>query len=201
MRMKKLILLLMTLLPFMASAQSYDQLWGSVKAKAKDLPKTEMDALDKIVAKATRERKYGHLLAATLQRASVQTTISPDSAKVEIARLEAKEEKETSPAVRAVLCAVLSDIYSNNTELDNAKAKGQEYARKALNSPETLAQTNAGGYEPLVGKGADSKIFNDDLLHIIGFMTHDYATLNKYYDTHGNRAAAWRDRPSRHQRR
>lgn len=38
MRMKKLILLLMTLLPFMASAQSYDQLWGSVKeAKAKDL--------------------------------------------------------------------------------------------------------------------------------------------------------------------
>lgn len=80
--MKKLILLLMTLLPFMASAQSYDQLWGSVKeAKAKDLPKTEMDALDKIVAKATRERKYGHLLAATLQRASVQTTISPDLAK------------------------------------------------------------------------------------------------------------------------
>lgn len=189
--MKKLLVLLMTLLPFMASAQSYDQLWGSVReAKDKDLPKTEMDALDKIVAKATREKKYGHLLAATIQRASVQTTISPDSAKVEIARLEAKEEKETSPAVRAVLCAVLSDIYSNNTELDDAKVKAQEYARKALTNPEALAQANAGGYEPLVGKGADSKIFNDDLLHVIGFMTHDYGTLNKYYDAHGNRAAA-----------
>lgn len=189
--MKRIAALLLTLMPLMAFAQSYDQLWKSVKdAQEKDLPKTEISTLGKIISKATKEKMYGHLLAATLQRASTQAVISPDSAKVEIERLESMATKEPSPEVKAIYYAVLSDIYSNNTELDNHKTKRQEYAGKAMANPDALAKANASGYEPIVGKGSDSKIFSDDLLHVIGFLTGDYALLNKYYDAHGNRPAA-----------
>ena len=71
--MKRIAALLLTLMPLMAFAQSYDQLWKSVKdAQEKDLPKTEISTLGKIISKATKEKMYGHLLAATLQRASTQ---------------------------------------------------------------------------------------------------------------------------------
>lgn len=191
MKMKRTIALLLTLLPLMVFGQSFEQLWKNVRdAQEKDLPKTEIDALGKIISKASREKKYGQLLAATLQRASTQTVISPDSLNAEIGRLEDMASKETSPATKSVYYAVLSDIYSNNTELDNYKVKQQEYAKKAMSFPEVLASANASGYEPLVGKGTDSKIFNDDLLHVIGFLTGEYALLNKYYDAHSNRPAA-----------
>ncbi len=43
------------------SAQSYDNLWKQVgEAQNKDLPKTAIEVLDKIIVKATNEKEYGH---------------------------------------------------------------------------------------------------------------------------------------------
>ncbi len=188
--------LLSTILLFVAAvtcfSQSYDQLWKNVSAaERKDLPKTEITALGKIVSKATKENNYGQLLAAGLKRGSVQLSISPDSLKAEVKRLEREAETAHSTALKAVFYAVLGDIYRSNASLgDDHVAKGADYWRKAMSDPAALAAATAKGYEPFVGNGVDSKIFNDDLLHVIGKLTGDYATLNKYYDAHGNRAAA-----------
>ena len=66
-------------MPFiMLFGQNYNKLWEAVReAEAKDLPKTQMEALQKIVDKATRVDNYGQLLKAGLQQAKVQLNISP----------------------------------------------------------------------------------------------------------------------------
>lgn len=191
--MKKLLsTLLLSALTLTSLAQSYDQLWKNVNAaERKDLPKTEITALEKIVSKATKESNYGQLLAAGLKRGSVQLSISPDSLNAEVKRLELEAETAHSTALKAVFYAVLGDIYRSNSSLgDDHAVKGADYWRKALSDLEALATARAQGYEPFIGKGVDSKVFNDDLLHVIGLLTGDYSTLNKYYDAHGNRAAA-----------
>ena len=75
--MKNLLtIFLLAFFPIFAFAQSYDQLWKNVTtAQNKDLPKTEIAVLDKIVAKAKKENNYGQLLAAGLQRGSAQGNI------------------------------------------------------------------------------------------------------------------------------
>ena len=191
--MKNLLtIFLLAFFPIFASAQSYDQLWKNVTtAQNKDLPKTEIAVLDKIVAKAKKENNYGQLLAAGLQRGSAQVNISPDSLKNEISRLENEALTTKNPAAKAVCYAILGDIYKQNEGLgNNHEAKSKEYWQKAMADPDALAKANAKGYEPIVGKGEDSKIFGDDLLHVVGKLTGDYATMNKYYSEHGNRAAA-----------
>ena len=63
---KSLIVLLLIglLLPMTMSAQSFDALWKQVEqARQKDLPKTQINLLDKIERKARREKIYGQLLA------------------------------------------------------------------------------------------------------------------------------------------
>ena len=70
-------------------AQSYSELWKQVDvARGKDLPKTQLTVLKKIVGKAQREKSYGNLLAAELLTSSLQTQISPDSVDTEKARLK-----------------------------------------------------------------------------------------------------------------
>lgn len=87
------------LFPSLAFAQSYGQLWKSVgDAQAKDLPQTEISALDKIVAKASREGNYGQLLAAGMRRSSCRVTVSPDSLQAEIQRLSSAAAATSSPS-------------------------------------------------------------------------------------------------------
>lgn len=192
-KMNKILLTLFMLLFTVTSfGQSYDQLWKDVKtAQDKDLPKTEADALYRIVAKAQRGNDYGQMLAASLQRASVLTEVSPDSLKSEVARLESLADSETSPAAKAVWYTVLGNIYKSNRLLgDGYKEKGAEYISKAIENPDALAKVTTTVYKPLVKEGIDSKLFNNDLLHVIGYAVGDYATLNRYYDSHGNSDAA-----------
>ena len=127
--MKNLLtIFLLAFFPIFASAQSYDHLWKNVTtAQNKDLPKTEIAVLDKIVAKAKKENNYGQLLAAGLQRGSAQVNISPDSLKNEISRLENEALTTKDPAAKAVCYAILGDIYKQNEGLgDNHKAKSKE---------------------------------------------------------------------------
>ena len=99
------ILLMFLVIPMRIMADNYTELWKRVEAAAqKDLPQTQIKLLDKIAAKAERERSYGQLLKAQLWRAKVQTEVSPDSLQPAVERLRAAEERvgEKEPVLAAV---------------------------------------------------------------------------------------------------
>ena len=80
--MKKLLLLMALMMPLFVFGQGYDALWKQVeKAGQNDLPKTEQDVLRKIVAKAEKEKAYGHFMKAQLKWMQVATEVSSDSLK------------------------------------------------------------------------------------------------------------------------
>ena len=191
---KNLILIILALMPFRLFAQSYDALWKQVdEAGKKDLPKTQIATLKKIAAKAETDKNYGQLLSSELMAAGLQTAISPDSADVEIARIEAKAEKAEAkdPVLAAVYYAVLGRIHGDRAPHDEGSdAKRPEYYKKAMANPDLLARHKASEYTPLISKSEDSRIFNDDLLHVIGSETGNYEAMYDYYNKVGNRPAA-----------
>ena len=161
-------------MPFtMLFGQNYNKLWEAVReAEAKDLPKTQMEALQKIVDKATRDDDYGQLLKAELQQAKVQLNISPDSLDRIISDLErqALAYEHTQPVMAAVLNAVLGQVYCSDSRYgDEQHSKGMACFEKSLSKPLMLAATKTKDYEPFVEKGIDSRMFNHDLLSVIGY--------------------------------
>jgi hypothetical protein len=194
--MNKILLSLIAtilLMPASLFADSYSSLWKQVNSAAeKDLPKTQIEVLKKIIDKATVEKCYGQLLAAELKTGSLQVVIAPDSLKNQVDRL--KKSEQSAAQHNAVLAAVyqtaLGKIYQDNQQLgDDHAVVSKDYFKKAMSNPSLLAGVSASTYEPLVREGYDSKIFDDDLLSVIGFETGDYKTLHDYYKAHGNRLA------------
>ena len=174
-------------------SQSYTALWDKYqKAKSDDLPKTQLEVLEQLVSKASNEKAYGHLLKAQLCRVQAVTAVTPDSLEVEVARLvQAEQQAQVSDAVlAAVYQSVLGSVYAQNALGEDAPAKSKAYYEQSLAKPELLAGVKAEGYEPLVKKGIDSKIFGDDLLSVIAFEAQDYKRLHGYYSQKGNRQAA-----------
>lgn len=189
--MKKLAyLLVLVLLPVTMMADSFSSMWKNVaEAQSKDLPKTQMEWLSKIIAKAEKEKQYGHLLKARLQRASAQTQIAPDSADAEIERLEQKTLQTQDNVLRAIYASVLGNLYQMRDD-EASEAKSRQWFARSMEQPALLAQHKSTDYEPAMARGIDSKIFYDDLLHVIGFEAEDYTTLHDYYSRNGNRAGA-----------
>lgn len=189
--MKKVIyLLILLLMPASIYADSYTSLWKKVaEARSKDLPKTQIECLRRIISKAENEKQYGHLLKAQLQQAAVQTRISPDSLTFETERIVQKAENAKDEAARAVYASVLGKIYQQQ-ESEDARDKSKMWFAKSMANPKLLAKHKSEEYSPAVVSGIDSKIFYDDLLHVIGFEAEDYNTLYHYYTQNGNRAAA-----------
>ncbi|MBM6993710.1 MAG: alpha-2-macroglobulin [Prevotella sp.] len=187
--MKKIIYTLaMMLLPLSMFGQSYSSLWKKVsEAQTKDLPKTQIEWLDQIARKAEKEAQYGHLIKAQLMRSAVNTQISPDSADVEIDRLEQKAQAAKDPVLQAVYASVLGKLYQN---IGDKEDKSKQWFAKSMANPQLLAQHQDREYEPAMLNGIDSKIFYDDLLHVLGFEAGDFTTLRQYYTEKGNRAAA-----------
>lgn len=193
--MKKFIVpFFLLLLPMAVIADSYTSLWKQVTdAQQKDLPKTQIEILDKIISKAHLENSYGHLLKAQLMRASAQTVIAPDSLDVFVNQLKEEESKANASnlVLAAVYQSVLGRIYSYNRDLDDdALQISKEYFAKSMSNPKLLATTLSSGYEPFVIEGADSKMFHNDLLHVLGFEAEDYKTMHDYYLSQNNRPAA-----------
>lgn len=191
---KILLTLVAAMLSLPINSQTYDQLWKEVQAaNGKDLPKTEIEVLGKIVAKATVAGDYGQLLAASLQKESRQVEISPDSLKPVVNRLsvEASRCSSENPALAAVYYTVLSKIYNNNDELGiDHIDKAQKYKSLALRDKDVLASTLVKDYAPLVSQGKDSHIFGDDLLHVIGIENDAWKELHDWYAAQYNREAA-----------
>ena len=186
--MKKLAFILtLLLMPVMMFADSYTTLWKQVTdAQAKDLPRTQMEVLNQIANKAARDKAYGHLLKAQLMLAAVNTQISPDSTDVEISRIEQKELQARDAVLKAVYDAVLGKLYAYKSE----EAKSKSWYAKAMANPAMLAQHKCIEYKPAIIEGVDSKVFNDDLLHVIGILAEDYNTMTQYYKAKGYRGAA-----------
>lgn len=187
-----LLTALLCALPLPMMADNYAGLWKQYEqAQQKDLPKTELQVLDNIISKATKERAYGHLVKAQMLRVSVQSTISPDSLAPDRARMEDIYGKTQDKALHAVYAVTIGRMYQVDSEDSESQQKAKQYFAAALADPDALAAKTDKSYEPVVEVGVDSKVFGHDLLHVIGFATNDMKTLHKYYEAHGNREAAF----------
>ena len=213
--MKRNILTLLISLFVMAqtSAQTYSNLWKQAgEMRAKDLPKSEMAVMKKIIDKATLAKDYGQLLAAEMNRASLWYAISPDSLAPAIKRMEVKAAQAQDPVLQAVWYAALGKMWRTGEEdvvVDRAqpiewgeneveadpeyRSKVTEYFRKALARPELLASHLSTEYTPLTLKGMDGATFGNDMLHVIGFEADTqeaYQLMYAYYNKVCNRGAA-----------
>lgn len=196
--MKRLLLLLifvMAITPVAMMADDYTKLWKEHQTACEnDLPQTAIKVLDRIEKKATREECYGQLLKARLKRVVTEMMISPDSLDVELERIEEseREAREVNPVLASVYQCVLGKVYKNlesRTGSQASKIKSQEYFALSLSRPELLASVRADGYEPMVMSGVDSRLFDNDLLHVLGMEADAWDVLHDWYEGHGNRAA------------
>ena len=190
---RKLMILIAALLliPMGITAQTYQQWWKRVgEAQEKDLPKTAIQHLQQIEAKALKERAYGQLLESTLLHARLQAEVAPDSLRPAVSRLESQFQSVIDPVLTAVYATVLTKVYANNPQLgDDADAQALRYRQQAKAHPELLAAQKADAYAPFVVKGKDSQAFGDDLLSVVGAELDEWQWLHDYYAQKGHRRA------------
>ena len=194
--MKKLFIatIICLMMPMFTFSQTYSALWKQVKdAQDNDLPQTEQEVLGKIVTKAEKEKAYGQLLKAELQRAKSQCEVAPDTLKPVVEQLKERAAMaEEDHVLQSVYYAVLGYIYYHNSWLDEQRHEqiGQDYYDKAMAYPDELAAVKATDFEPFVIKGEHSRYFGDDLLSLIGIPAGHARQLRDYYVKVGNRHGA-----------
>lgn len=212
--MKIILTILISMISLITPAQTYRQLWQKVDEAAKnDLPKTQLSAIKQIAAKATKEKAYGQLLKAQLKEGAVLASISPDSLKPALHRMEQTYNRLSDPTVKAVYATAIGKLYQRNkSTLDSSEAdddeeeaddaavsivdasklsdKAHTWFDKAMADPALLASHKCEGYGPAMLKGNNDDLFNNDLLHVIGLETRRYDVLKDFYTKQGNRAAA-----------
>lgn len=183
-------LFVVMMIPIFLFGESYSSLWKKVEsANEKDLPKTEYELLQKIVAKAEKGKDYGQLLTAELQSADVMAHIAPDSLKPAMERLQQRYEATTDVVLKTVYQTVLHRVYRQNSSL------GMNIEEPVLTPElcEQLAQVKDATYSPFVIKGVNADIFDHDLLHVVGYELDNfkgYQEMYAYYKKVGNRRAA-----------
>ena len=187
MKQKLFILIISLVMPFMTWGQTYSALWKKVdEAEKKDLPQTMSKVLQEIVDKATAERAYGQLLKAELKNAQVKASVAPDSLKPAMERISQRCENTKDVVLKTVYQTVLFKVYTRNLQLEVTPVKPvltEEICRQ-------LAQVKDETYNPFVVEGEDSKLFNHDMLIVVGKELEDYEPLYNYYKQSGNRQAA-----------
>lgn len=176
-------------------AQGYSSLWKQVDiAMEKDFPKTQIKKLEEIAIKAKKEKSYGNLLAAELFLTGTKIKLSPDSLEKELARIKffALQAEKSDKVLAAIYYCAIGKIEQNNitrSDEDN-KALAKVYFDKAMAYKDLLGREKLDYFIPFIKKGADDNIFNNDLLHVVGFEAEAYHELEKYYLAHNNRSAA-----------
>ena len=186
--MKKYLLMFVVLmLPMWLFGQSYTELWKkAVEAERKDLPQTQYEVLQKIVAKAEKEKAYGQLLKAQLNAAQVMSVIAPDSLKPAVLRIQQCGETTQDEVLRLIYQTILYRVVNNNSDLE-MQVKRPELTPQLCAQ---LAQVKEATYEPFVKSGADSHYFDHDLLSVVGYELDDLSPLYDYYTKTSNRQAA-----------
>ena len=187
---KGLSVIVFFLLPLFANAQTFQQLWNKVgEAAKKDQPKTQIAIIRQIEKKAVGEKQYGHLLKAQLKHGQLQSDITPDSVDAYVKTIERQYDSFTDPALKAVYATAIGEMYAKLGS-DSDEMASLKWFEKAMSNPSILASRKSDGYKPALVSGDDSRIFNDDLLHVIAMETNRYNTAHTYYQQHGNREAA-----------
>ena len=182
-----------TLLPKSLFGQTKtNTLWKQVEeAVKKDLPQTEQKLLRQIATIASREGDYAQLLRAELQEARSLCSVSPDSLAPAVERLRQREQEASDSVLKAVYCCVLGQVYRSNSQLgdDDREQTAAEYFSRALHHPHLLAATKTKAYDTIINIGDDSRLFDDDLLSVIGYEAGRFDVLRDYYAASGNRTA------------
>ena len=185
--MRTVLLVLMTLVSMAIQGQTYDALWQQARAaEANDLLRTQYDVLMKIVQKAEKEGRFGQLMAAELAGSRTMATISPDSLQPAVERMEQRRQQTKDKALAAVYAVVLKKVYEDNRQLE------KRYDLSVTLDAATcarLASVKAAAYKPLTVIGRDSKLFDDDMLSVVGYELKDFRPLHDYYQKAGNRTA------------
>ncbi|MBR1548156.1 MAG: alpha-2-macroglobulin, partial [Prevotella sp.] len=102
---------------------------------------------------------------------------------------QAKSAKD--PVLQAVYATVLASIYKDQGDrLDNWRSHYDEHYAVATAHPELLAAVKANVYAPFVVDGKDSRIYDNDLLSLVGSELKAWQWLSDYYTGIGNRPAA-----------
>ena len=181
--MKNLLLsIMLALFPLAGFAQTYAGLWKEVAAyQQKDLPKSALQSVDKIVAQALRRGDGGQLVKAVMVRHQLAGDISPDSAKMLIPRLESYLAKEEKAEMQAIYHSVLGRLYACENPWRNEEAAKQAvmHYTRSLDHAALLATVKAAKYVPLVEVGEDSRYYRHDLLHVVMNNMFD---LNRMHD-------------------
>lgn len=164
------------------SAQSYKSLWKQVDSQQGVHPRTALATLDRILDKATREQNHLQRYKAELHIAEVWGTISTDSVAPCLQRIRRSEEEMRT---KEPVMAALYELY-----LANAATDSTNYLQMAMQKADLLAHAKTDSYKGIVKKGAFAKIFNNDMLHVIGYAANAYDDMHRYYTQHGNRDAA-----------
>jgi hypothetical protein len=178
----------MTIFSFKAQAISYTALWKQFEtARNNDLPQDMEKVLNQIIAKAEPAKDYGQFLKAQLTLINVRSEVSPDSLSVDIQRLKDKREASKDIPMNALWDCILSKYYGALPEGD---ANAAVYAKRALEHPDVLAKTTTNSYEPAIVSEYESRIFNNDLLHVVGLTVDNVKLLHDFYVKQGNRPAS-----------
>ena len=185
--MRTLFVVIAFMISIFSHAQNYSSLWKQeAEAEKSDLPRSQYEILMKIATKASADHNYGQLLKAELKGAKVMAEISPDSLSPAVERMKDRIAAEKDEVSRTVMQTVVWRICKDNPSLEMTPEKPEL-------TPDLVAklgQVKAKELSPIVINKPDSRIFDDDLLSVIGYQTEDYATLHKYYEQNGNRPAA-----------
>ena len=153
-------------MPFMTWGQTYSALWKKVdEAEKKDLPQTMSKVLQQIVDKATTEKAYGQLMKAELKNAQVKASVAPDSLKPAVEALETRCQGINDEVLKIVYQTVLYRIHRYNRNILEKEPQKPELTAALCAK---LAQVKDETYVPFVEVESDSKLFDHDLLSIVG---------------------------------
>lgn len=195
----------------MSNAQTYDELWKQVEnARKKDLPQSVIKNVQAVYDKAQSEKNFSQMTKAFVTIMSSRYNISPDSFKVDVARLETMISECRNSADCAVLHAIAGDAYArvSNVSLgrdaetvEHYKTLAEKHFSEALANRQELMNVKTDYYEPLLDKGDDSRFFSNDMLSVIVAFVVDksgmefkkqielYTELAKLYGDNKNRNA------------
>ena len=208
--MKKIgILITAMLLPLFVLGQSYSKLWNDVEqAQNKDLPKTALSGVNKIISLANTKGDADQLAKALIVKMCLVNELSPDSAEVMLPVIEKECKNRKTALDRCVYSALLGWLYKcNTTDRDpQTKNKAIQAFTEATSNPAALAAAKTDGYMALLTKGDDSKYYNHDMLSVIfPFVANELDDMRvpeakplartimgkeiEWYKTHGMREA------------
>ncbi len=172
------------------------------KVSDKDQPHTAISILKEIERKAVIEQNEGQLLGSLLMQYQMRAAISADSAGITLRFVDETAQKKTEPAEHALWKAAAGMVRLSSYAADTTQTShGRKLLFEALADMAVLGRAKPEDYLPLFVVGKDSKLYNHDLLSVIGnyVLNSDYFTteerqgladkLINFYDKAGNRPA------------